>query len=167
MDPSCFAVRLLPLATLGQGKTALPDKVAAHIHQTWCEYGPNEDDVRTAFSDVRQVLTDMGVEFGMANYHDVISDCLRPAGQRCATHAASASGASGFLFPFALQVPGLLHILDWVIRETVQQFPFWPKWQTAAKRILQFTHGHNHRELLKQHIRDQAQDSDTAADLAA
>ena len=149
VTPFCCITRILPLATLGQGRTALSDKAVAHIHQTWCEYGPERSAVRTACSNVRQVLSDMGVEFGIANYVDVINDCI-PA---FSTDKHQLS-QRGFLYPFALQVPGLLHILDWVVRETVESFNFWPTWQAKAKRILQYTHSANHRGLLRQIISD-------------
>ena len=151
LDPASVIPRSLPLATLGQGKTALSDKVAAHVHQTWCDYGPDRASVRTAFADVRQVLTDMGVEFGMANYHDVVDDVI-PAVKGRAEPPVQPADRSAHLFPYALQVPGLLHLLDWVIREIVQSLPWWPAWQGKAKRILQYTHGQNHRTILVKRI---------------
>ena len=149
--------RMLPLATLGQGRTALADKVAALIHQLWCENGPSQSSVRHACQDVRQILTDMGVEFGLANYPDVINDVVKATGWDKANVVESRALAC--LFPYALQVPGLLHILDWVIREGVQSLSFWPAWQAKAKRVLQYLHGHNHREIIKQIIRQRDTDS--------
>ena len=32
--------RRLPLVTLGHGRYSLPDKLQAHVHQTWLELGP-------------------------------------------------------------------------------------------------------------------------------
>ena len=143
-------MRKLPLATLGQGKQALEDKVAAHVHQTWCDYGPSRADVRTACASVRQVLTDMGAEFGIANYPDVIDECIKL--QRDEASGGDGVSSHEFLFPYALQVPGLLHLLDWVVRQTIEDLPWWPAWQSKAKKILQYAHGQNHRDLLKKLI---------------
>ena len=158
----CCCTRILPVATLGQGKTALSDKVASHIHQTWCDYGPSRASVRNACSSVRQVLTDMGVEFGVANYPDVIDECINKFSSDVDTPRTGS-----FLYPFALQVPGLLHILDWVVRESVESLPFWPAWQAKVKRILQYTHGKNHRDLMQKIICTLTLDSERASVLAA
>ena len=150
VSTSSIQTRMLPLATLGQGTSTLQDKIAAHIHQTWLEYGPSQSSVRTACASVRQVLTDMGCEFGCANYHDAINHVVKAFGH--IDHAASQTDLS-HLFPYALQVPGLLHILDWIIRQAVESLTFWPAWQARAKRVLQYCHGANHRNLLRQLIR--------------
>ena len=158
---SSFTSRLLPLRTLGQGKTVLQDKIAAHIHQTWLEYGPRIEDVRVALGSVRQVLTDMGVEFGMANYPDVVSEVLRDVTPSCPDSFPTGQ----YLFPFAIQVPGVLHVLDWVVRQVVETLPFWPAWQATAKRICQYVHSQNHRSLLQRIIRDKAPDQQQASEL--
>ena len=161
VSPSAFATRLMPLCTLGQGRAALQDKVSALVHQTWCEYGPNVEDVRTACCSVRQVLTDMGVEFGIANYPDVVSQCLKDVAQHSSEHAS----ADCYLFPLALQVPGVMHILDWVVKETVDKLPFWPEWQIGATRLCQYMHSHNHRALMQKIIRDSDDDPQHAEQL--
>ena len=158
------SVRMLPIATLGQGKTSLSDKVEAHVHQTWCDYGPSVASVRVACHSVRQVLTDMGVEFGLADVPDVLASCIPT---KCKVVSASGGCESAsHLFPYALQVPGLLHILDWVVRETVQSLPWWPVWQSKAKRILQYCHSNNHRALLRQRVNVLVGDKLRAAQLA-
>ena len=55
-------VRRLPLSMLGHTHAGLADKVQAHVHQTWLEYGPSVEQVRRANLDVRQCLSDMGTE---------------------------------------------------------------------------------------------------------
>ena len=70
---------------MGQGKSGLEDKLAAQVHPSWCEYGHDTEDVRTAIGHVRQVLTDMGVEFGMANLSDNCGHCVQPLKGRMAS----------------------------------------------------------------------------------
>ena len=55
--------RRLPLVTLGHGRASLCDKIQAHVHQTWLEYGPRLTTLRRANVSVRQRLSDMGTEF--------------------------------------------------------------------------------------------------------
>ena len=68
--------RIMPLATLGKNRMGLAEKLQAHIHQTWLEYGPAVSDVRAANSDVRVCLSDMGTEFGIGDAKDVVATCL-------------------------------------------------------------------------------------------
>ncbi len=64
--------RLLPLAVLGCGRMRLSEKLNAHCHQVWLEYGPSIRDCRRANLDVRQCLSDMGTEIGIADARDVL-----------------------------------------------------------------------------------------------
>ena len=105
----------------------------------------------------------MGVEFGLANYPNVVDSCIAPM----RAEVRHGTTASAYLFPLALQVPGVLHILDWAVRETVQTLKFWPAWQSASKRILQYTHGQNHRTLMQHLIAQWASDESRAAELAS
>jgi len=56
-----------PVVVLGHGRAGLAQKVQASQHHTWLEYGPSLERVRQANYDVRQVLTDMGTEVGIAD----------------------------------------------------------------------------------------------------
>lgn len=155
-----LSTRVLPLVTLGHGRCALEDKVAAHLHQTFLDYGPSVGHVVAACADVRQVMSDMGTEFGIANFPNVVGHVLGQA-RRWSGQAVPWSGIPGsletpYLYPFALQVPGLLHIVDWLIRDTVQQLPWWAEWQSHCKRVLQFCHGQARRERMQAILRDQA-----------
>ncbi len=144
--------RLLPIATLGQGHTDVRNKAEALLHQTWLEYGPSADDLRASATDVRQVLTDMGTEFAIADTDDFIDAYLeksaRPSGK-----------TPQLLYPFALQVPGSQHIIDGIVRETVEQLPWWPAWQEAAKRVLQHAHGQNARGHMQHTIQKHCEDA--------
>ena len=135
---------MLPLVTLGVGKAGLQDKVASHIHQVFLDYGPSIGHVRAACCDVRQVMSDMGTELGISNFGDcigqVLGDQLEWSGE-AVPWSVSAGADRSFLYPFALQTPGVLHIVDWIIRSTIEQFPWWPGWQSDCTRLLQFCHG--------------------------
>jgi hypothetical protein len=145
IPPEQFVHRVLPVNTLGHGRADLGNKIHSLIHQTCLEYGADVQSVRSANRDVRQVLSDMGTEFGLANCADTVDEYFKGG------HSSSQDidMDRGFMFPFALQTPGLLHILDWVIRHTVEALPFWSKWQERCKQILKFFHSHNHRECAK------------------
>ena len=146
--------RILPLVTLGSGMAGLTDKVAAHLHQVFLDYGPSVGHVLAACSDVRQVMSDMGTELGIANFGNAIGHVLGEqldwTGEAVpwAVPEERAEDRVRFLYPFALQTPGLLHIVDWVIQSTISQLPWWPAWQLECKRLLQFVHGQAHRDRL-------------------
>ncbi len=122
-------LRRLPMSCLGQGRAGLVDKVFAQIHQTWLEYGPGHDNVTTACWSVRQVLTDMGVEFGIADAPNLVPAYF---GQDLPDNAV------GKLYPNALQVPGMRHIIDWIISDTLSSLDFWPAFESASKKIVQY-----------------------------
>ena len=157
VNPSDFRSRIMPVSTLGHGFCDLPNKVDSVVHQTFLEYGPAEDSVRSACDDVRQILSDMGVEFAIADCKDVIGQCLGELG--CFRPAVRT-----FMFPYALQTPGLLHIVDWIIRDAIQSFPWWPKWQNDCKKILQHVHGTKVRDRLASFV---DRSSAPAGDIAA
>eukprot|EP00974_Lingulodinium_polyedra_P036698 3518073-Lingulodinium_polyedra.AAC.1 len=103
--------RRLPICGFGQGRATLPDKVACLVHQCWLEYGPSASDVRAANSRVRQRLSDVGTEFGICDYPDVVDEDVAGA-----THVSILQSKQDFLFPLALKIPGSLHIIDWVLQ---------------------------------------------------
>ena len=88
--------RLSPLTSLGIGRASLEDKVQSEVHQAWLEYGPCEDTVRRILYDTRSVLTDMGVEFGIAESLDVLPEFFSSG---TLTDLQQYQGAVGFYSP--------------------------------------------------------------------
>ena len=140
--------RVLPLCTLGCGRMGLADKVQAHVHQVWLEYGPSVRNVRAANLDVRQCLSDMGTELAIGDALDCVPACI---GQ---STAAGQSSEDQFLYPLALVVPGPQHILDTSLTRGLESLPWWPEWQRQAKNVCQWLRPGNHRSLLRQMLRD-------------
>ena len=67
------------------------------VHQTWLDYCPTPDRMARALGSVKQVLSDMGTEFQIANARACLDD-------------SSGQQPDMFLYPCALQVPGIKHI---------------------------------------------------------
>ena len=133
--------RRLPLATLAQGRAHLSDKVQAHIHQCWLEYGGNLGRLRAANCDVRGTLSDCGTELGIGDYADVLGHLY---GKK-----ADAGENAGHLYPLALVVPGPQHIIDTVIRTCLDKLTWWSAWSSAAKVVCQWLASADHRDLLR------------------
>ena len=138
-------VRMLPLTVLGQGKAGLADKVAAHVHQSWLEYGPGRAQLRAANLDVRQCMSDMGTEFAIADCGDVVDGYLD--GQ------CNPAQGTGFLYPLALAVPGPQHILDNALKDCLPKLAWWLQWQAEAKIVCQWVHSRGNRDFLAQALR--------------
>ena len=136
--------------SLGVGRVSLEDKVACNIHQAWLEYGPSEDSLRALFIDARAVLTDMGVEFGIANAHDVLPEFF----------GRESTGERGFLFPLALQVPGTKHIIDLIVRSVLGHVKWFPAALTNIKAIVQWLHKVRKREAIQDLITRLATEQD-------
>lgn len=132
--------RMLPPATLGHGRMRLHDKAQAHVHQVWLDYGPTVSDVRKANLDVRQCLSDMGVELGIADAKDTLPEFLGEASVEEASVA--------YLYPLAIVVPGPQHIIDSVLQHALAALPGWPAWQEKAKVMCQWLASATHREFL-------------------
>ena len=160
-QPRPFAVeqRRMPVSVLGHGRCGLAEKVQATLHQTWLEYGPSLAQVRAANRDVRQIVSDMGTEFGIADYPDVVHQCLA-MGQTPGhpAHAQSlpalpgqpaTSSPTSFLYPLALAVPGTQHLLDNALRDILHRLPFWKTWQAQSKVVCQWLASQGHREFLQ------------------
>ena len=135
--------RRLPLVTLGRGRTTLRDKLHAHVHQTWLEYGPRGDTVLRANAAVRQCLSDMGTEFGLADARDITHECMR---------VRDVAPAGTWLYPAALQVPGTQHILDTILKDGLDSVTWWHAWEQAAKVVCQWVHPRPRREWLQSRL---------------
>jgi hypothetical protein len=53
----------------------------------------------------------MGTEFSLADAPDVTHACLR---------GVEGGGQGEWLYPFALQVPGLQHLLDTIVKDALE-----------------------------------------------
>ncbi|MCP4243653.1 MAG: hypothetical protein GY772_24125, partial [bacterium] len=118
------------------------------MHQTLLEYGQCEAVFAAAFQDVRQCLSDMGAEFGIGSSADVRAASLGGDPAAC-----RAEDAKGYLFPFALEVPGSQHSTDVCLRLALGALPFWARWQAQAKVACQFLASANQRDKLRELLR--------------
>ena len=148
--PTGLIQRRLPISCLGHGRARLADKVQAVVHATWLEYGPSLVTLAQANLDVRQVLTDMGTELGIADAAAVGSLCA-PTKPRPSWSSSSRPGLDlcAFLYPLALGVPGMQHILDSILKDSLVALSWWPTWQASAKDLSQWLGYANHLEFLE------------------
>ena len=148
--PAGLIQRRLPVSCLGHGRAGLADKVQATVHATWLEYGPSLHTLAQANLDVRQVLTDMGTELGIADAAAVDSLCV-PTKRKPIWSSSSRPGLDGgaLLFPLALGVPGMQHILDSILKDSLRALSWWPIWQAQAKAVSQWLGYENHRDFLQ------------------
>ena len=142
--------RLLPLQTLGCCRMSLADKLQAHVHQVWLEYGPSVADVRRANMAVRQCLSDMGTGRAIGDAADTVAQCVDQQDSRTA-------GQQEWLYPLALAVPGTQHILDSALTRGLSTLDWWPEWQRCAKVTCQWLRAQQHRDLLIKNLQDSFQ----------
>ena len=53
----------------------------------------------------------MGTEFAIANFPDIVTEYMQNK------DIDTGGTYDNFLYPFAMQVPGLQHIVDWIVLE--------------------------------------------------
>jgi hypothetical protein len=137
--PSGVEVRRLPLTVLGQGRASLADKVSAHCHQVWLEYGGSLRSIREANVQVRGIISDLGTEGGLGDHVDVLDDIYGHS---------SIGRVFDHLYPFALVVPGCQHIVDNLCQDAISALPWWGEWAADAKIVCQWLNIWSHREVL-------------------
>ena len=140
--------RRLPPSFLPLTGTNLVGKADAVLHQTWLEYGDSLEMLKNANRSVRIVVSDLGTELGIGN----MWDCSKPFWEGRHLEAIGDEDKVGFLFPEAMVVPGPLHIIDWLIRETLAQIPFWGEMEKRMKTLQQFMHSQRVRNEMKRRI---------------
>ena len=157
--------RSMPLVALGQGRAGVADKLVALVHQTWLEYGPTVSRVQAANARVRSCLTDMGTELAIADSRDVVAQVLgEEAGQRA---PQAVDDEVSFMFPRALQIPGVQHIIDGALRAGLEGLSWWPAWSAEAKTIAQWVNNRGHRTALQGFLRRGGQPEHLIEDLAS
>ena len=112
------------------------------MHQTWLEYGPHMHRLESANAAVRQCLSDMGTEYGVADAVNVTHVCAHHA----PPHRTS---TDHWLYPNAMKVPGSQHILDTILQDGLQRVCWWPVWEAHAKSVCQWVHKKPRREFLQ------------------
>ena len=108
VNPVHMHPRVRPLTIVGQGKAGLEDKIAAHVHQAWHEYGPEPEDGLASTRHVRPAITCVGAEFDVPNCTDIGGH----SAWSCKGRTASEVVGRAFLYPRAAQVPGNMHIQE-------------------------------------------------------
>ena len=140
-------VRRLPLTVLGQGRASLSDKVAAHCHQCWLEYGGSLRSLREANVQVRGIISDCGTEIALGDHVDVLDDMYGHS---------SIGRLHGHLYPFALMVPGCQHLVDNLCHDSINSLPWWSEWSAESNIACQWLNDSSHRELLAEVWQQQA-----------
>ncbi len=156
--PNDVLIRRLPLCVLGQGRASVSDKVSAHCHQVWLDYGSDMKAMRDANADVRGILSDMGVEHAVGDYADIL-DSIVTGPSSALTELQQRS--SGYLYPYALVIPGPQHTIDNIFKTCIQSLDWWLSWVADSKVVCQWLANHSHRELLANIIRGHSDQVET------
>ena len=142
--------RRLPGISMGVGSCDGAAKTAGSLHQSWLEYGPSEHSLRQICIATRMIMSDMGVERVIVNYFDIISWYI---GGHDIDKLDNVDRLS-FLYPNALQVVGPLHIIDWLIRETLASVKWFPEFLKHCKLVLQYLNQKSHRDYMIEKLKE-------------
>ena len=82
----------------------------------------------------------MGTEFALADAPDFTRACLR---------GVEGGGQGEWLYLFALQAPGVQHLLDTIVKDALERVTWWPAWEGQAKGVCQWVHSRARREFLQ------------------
>ena len=126
--PTLF--RQLPISALGHFKSGLVYKVMTIIHQVFLDSGPTAGGIRLWFSRVTACVTDLGVEYNACDFPDVVSYYMR---NETPSEDDNLRIRGTFLFPVAMGIPGVNHLVDWLIKDSHESIPWWKKYEGMAK----------------------------------
>ena len=115
--------RLLPMVTLGVGKYALLDKIMAFLWVVFLIAGPRSAGLKQYCASIYSITTDFGGEGMMCDFGDVTSQFFQGHTQLPAEMGPLPVEA---LFPNALRIPGMNHVVDKTWEEGLAACEFSP-----------------------------------------
>lgn len=157
LDMSRYVRRKMIPQFMDPGSCSASDIQCKLIRSFYLEYGPKTSDIKTAFDEVLQVLTDFGTEYDVASLDCDIDQWLS---------GNSAMPYRKPMCPFALRTPGPLHINDSIMTRSTQNLYWFSEWEGVAKKILQFLHSRRRRRALQRHFKNYAFNADLHDELS-
>jgi hypothetical protein len=146
----------------GSRASDLSQTVSGLVH-SWRLECITEDVLRNFYESLMTHTTDLGVEGGVAEYPDVetehlvaeghlpeiIDDSGAPAEGPQQQNPDDPDGHQRFLFPWAMAVPGLLHILANALQQVHKSFDFWDTYVSDLSACASFLHVSDNRKRLQ------------------
>ena len=111
------------MVTLAVGKYALLDKIRAFLWAVFLIAGPRSAVLKQYCASIYSITTDFGVEGMMCDFGDVISQFFQGHTQLPAEMGPLPVEA---LFPNALRIPGMNHVVDKTLEEGLAACEFSP-----------------------------------------
>ena len=129
--------RSLPALTLGKGQASTAHKARLLLHCACLEYG--QQHLRLFRQQVVAFLSDQGTERNLPQFPLNIDGDLADFITGLSAEAKAGSSADPFLFPQALSLPGVLHIMFNALEESLVQVEEWKQMERelqAASQIV-------------------------------
>ena len=102
LHTNTFDRRLFPQIRIGRNMYTLHGKVTAFLWQVFLMTGPHYSDMRDFCNSIGGICTDMGTEFKIADYRDVLIPFCKSLNIRTPKNAV----AQEYLFPYAIATVG-------------------------------------------------------------
>ena len=141
-DGNMCEYRLAPCTFLAVGKLSLRHTTFSFPWALWLEVGPSQQALRLKLSNIYGFTTDRGVERAIADADDVLPDLLATFG------VATNLSRGQHLFPKAMWVPGLHHMLGNSVEQILSALDFWPSILQRLKQAVRFLRIDAHRQKL-------------------
>jgi len=137
--------RHFPIQGLGFGLTGIEHKTAALVQQLLLEYGPTPSHVRSYTELVYGCLTDMGWEAALVDAVDCIEYVIealigKPHDERKPVDHSS------FIFPNALPIPDVNHLINYLSGMFIKDVTFGPEWIRLARVLCTWLRDKSHRQ---------------------
>ena len=142
-DPGTLTGRL-PFVTLGHGHASFVDKAMALLQMVFLAAGPGEKTVREYLLSIRGITIDFGVESGLADVQDCLTEFLAAA--TVAKGGSSTAMSTRCLSPLAVQIPRWNHMCLYTMCASLGWFP---AWLADLKLIVRFMRNKSYRQVFR------------------
>jgi len=144
-SPPRIETRVFPGASLPFGFHRFIDKVMSLIWVIFLVAGPREETMRYFLSKVRSVTTDMGLEVNIAAAPDLLPPLLRWMAGEPLTDLYNTVDPLSRLFPRAIRIGGISHILGSIMKTAAYSYRQWPQYIEWIRALVKWFRSEEHR----------------------
>lgn len=146
--------RLLPCLCLASGFLDTFGKGVALVWQLILSCGPDFGHVRSLLNSCRAVVSDMGVERGIADLPSLLHEVYGAVWPGFTIPRGHEDIQGGQLFPAAMQSPGWKHQMDLVLRDSLCSLRWFPNFLKILKALSGFLRVHTWTHKLQEHYKN-------------
>ena len=137
--------RTFPGSTMPFGFHRFIDKVLCIVWAIWLVAGPNIEEMRFYLSKVRSITTDLGLELNLCRAPDILPVFMAWVRGETLEEFYNTVDPCSRLFPRAMRIGGVSHILGAIMKTGACSYQKWPQWLTWIRNLVKWFRNEEHR----------------------